>query len=73
MPNGALSSFVVLLLVVASLVWMAVDVTTRQSHGRPVVATLGPLTLETPGQWLSAGLLLWIVVFPLYVVARKPS
>ena len=46
------------------------DARTRQSEGRAVVATVGPVTVSTPGQWLLGCLVLWVFVVPLYLVAR---
>jgi hypothetical protein len=43
----------------------------RETEGRAVVATVGPLTLARPTQWLLGCLLLWVFVVPLYLVARN--
>jgi len=52
-------------------VWVYVDARRRDGAGRGVVAEVGPLKLATPGQWFVASLLLWVVVLPLYLVARR--
>jgi len=52
-------------------VWVLRDARAREAQGRDVVATVGPVTLSTPSQWLLGCLLLWVFVVPLYLVARK--
>jgi len=52
-------------------VWVFVDARSRSHAGDDVVATVGPITLGTPEQWLIASLLLWVFVVPLYLVARR--
>lgn len=52
-------------------IWIFLDAKRRSESGDAVVATVGPVTLSTPQQWLLAGVLLWIVVVPLYFVARR--
>lgn len=53
--------------------WVYVDARRRSNARRPVVASIGALVLETPIAWLLACLLLWVVFFPLYLVARSNS
>jgi hypothetical protein len=52
-------------------IWVVRDARTRQEQGRAVVATVGPVTLSTPEQWLFCCLVLWVFAVPLYVVARS--
>jgi hypothetical protein len=52
-------------------VWIVMEARARQAEGRPVVATVGPVTVSTPGQWLLGCLVLWVLAVPLYLVARK--
>jgi hypothetical protein len=62
---------VVLVLVVLTVdVFIFRDARARQSEGRAVVATLGPVNVSTPWQWLLGCLVLWVFVVPLYFVAR---
>jgi hypothetical protein len=42
-----------------------------QEDGTPPTARIGPLTLETPVAWFVACLLLWLLFFPMYLVARR--
>lgn len=51
--------------------WVAWDAAQRRRQGSDVIATVGPVTIERPQAWLLACLLLWIVAFPLYLVARR--
>ena len=67
-PLGPLSLLAVAL---ATDAWIFLDSRKRRASGRVVVATIGPVNLSTPEQWLLGGLVLWIVVVPLYLVARR--
>ncbi len=63
-----------LLIVVVILdVWVYLDAHARASRRQPVVASIGSLVLETPGAWMLACLVLWILFFPMYLVARSRS
>ncbi|HET7490111.1 MAG TPA: hypothetical protein VFJ85_19460 [Acidimicrobiales bacterium] len=61
---------VVLVTVLGIDAWVFTDAQRKQSSGTPVVATLGPLELTSPTAWLLVCLVLFVVFFPLYVVAR---
>lgn len=61
----------VLLAVLAVDVWVYTEARSRRARGQSVVATVGPVTLSTPEQWLLGCLVLWIFVLPLYLVARN--
>jgi hypothetical protein len=61
-----------LVVVLVSDAWVYSDATAHSKRGEPVAASLGPLELTTPGAWLVACLLLWIVFVPLYVASRNP-
>ena len=73
MSGSSLAPLLVLALVLASMVWVAWDAMRKRSQGADVVATVGPLTLDRPERWLIACVLLWIVAFPLYLVARRTN
>lgn len=62
---------IVLAGVLLSDAWVARDAALRHHQGTDVVATVGPVTIERPGEWLLACLVLWIVAFPLYLAARR--
>jgi len=70
--NGTWLAPVALLLVVLAFdVWVYGEAKVRQARGRSVVATVGPARLSTPEHWLLGCLLLWVFVFPLYLIARN--
>lgn len=59
------------LVVVAVDAWIFMEARTRAARGREVVATVGPVTLSEPEQWLIGCIAAWIFVVPLYLVARS--
>jgi hypothetical protein len=65
------AALVPLLAVVATDAWVFTDAHSRRAGGRPVVASVGQLTISTPEQWGLGCLVLWIFVFPLYLTARR--
>jgi hypothetical protein len=70
--NGTLVAPLMFLLVALAVdVWVFLDAKGRRDAGDDVVATVGPVTLSTPEQWLLGSVLLWIFVVPLYLVARR--
>ena len=73
MPQSAVGPLLFLAAVLASDVWVAWDATRCRASGNDVVATVGPVSLSRPEHWILACLLLWIVTFPLYLVARRAS
>jgi hypothetical protein len=68
-----LGSLALLVLVVVLDVWVYVDAQRRIDARRPVVASIGTLVLETPAAWFFACLVLWVLFFPMYLVARSNS
>jgi hypothetical protein len=62
-----------LVLIVVIDGWVYLDAQRRAEARRPVVASIGSLVLETPTAWLVACLLLWVLFFPMYLVARSNS
>jgi hypothetical protein len=61
-----------LLVLVATVdAWVFIDARRRRDSGDEVVASVGPITLSSPEQWLFGCILLWVVVVPLYLVARR--
>lgn len=63
-------SKVLWIVLVASSIWVFVDATTHRKRGTPVVSPTRHLTIGSPIAWAAGCLLLWIVVFPLYLVGR---
>jgi cytochrome c oxidase assembly factor CtaG len=61
----------VLLVVLATDLWVYADATANRERGTPVVFSFGNLKLGTPTAWFLACLLLWIVFFPAYIATRR--
>ncbi len=51
--------------------WVYLDAKRRSETGDQVIATVGPVTLSSPEQWLLGSLVLWVFVVPLYLAARR--
>jgi hypothetical protein len=61
----------VLAIVLGADLWVYADAKRRDELGTPVVVTIGPIEVGTPTAWLIGCLLLLIIFFPLYLVARR--
>lgn len=72
MDHGWIAPVTLVIIVLATDVWVYLDAQARRTAGRSVNASVGPVTFSTPEQWFWGCLLLWIFIFPLYVVARRP-
>ena len=70
---SAFTPVVVLLIVLLTDVWVYLDANAHLARGEPVVVTIGSLSLESPVMWFAVCLVLWILAFPVYVVARGRS
>jgi hypothetical protein len=70
---GWIPSLVVLAAVLGTDFWVYADARERQDRGRPVVLWLGNLRVSTPGQWLLACLVMWVVFLPAYLVGRSSA
>ncbi len=68
-----LGPLALLIMVVILDAWVFVDAQRRAQARRPVVASIGSLVLKTPTAWLLACLLVWVLFFPMYLVARSNS
>jgi len=73
MALGGLAPIVVLLFVLLTDVWVYLDANAHVARGEPVVVTIGSFSLESPALWFVLCLVLWILAFPLYMVARGNS
>jgi hypothetical protein len=67
----AAPAILVLLVVLATDLWVYADATTHRDRGAPIVFWFGSLELNTPTAWFLACLLLWIVFFPAYITTRR--
>jgi len=63
----------VLLVVVAVDLWIYQDAKAHRDRGRPVMVTIGSITIDAPETWLAGCLMLSVVFLPLYFVARDAS
>jgi len=63
----------VLLVIIATDLWVYTDARTRSERGSPVTLSIGVLKLNTPTVWFVACLILWILFLPAYIVARNQS
>jgi hypothetical protein len=73
MPRSSLAPLVPLLVLIASSAWVLQDARMHERDRRPVVVTIFGLTLEEPSTWAALCLVLFVVVFPMYLVARRAS
>ncbi len=62
-----------LLLVVAADVWVYLDARARQGTRHEVSATIGSMEIDTPQAWLLWCLVLFLIFFPVYLVARRAT
>lgn len=68
--SGAVGPLLAVLPVIASDLWVYEDARRRALAGAPVVLGTGAVRIATPMTWFVACLALWIVFFPLYLLAR---
>ncbi len=59
-------------LVAASDLWVYLDARRCAAEGSPVVLRIGAFAIDTPVAWLAGCVVLWIVVFPIYLMGRIP-
>ncbi|HVW33455.1 MAG TPA: hypothetical protein VHL53_13025 [Acidimicrobiia bacterium] len=69
--SGALAPVAAVVPFIATDLWVFEDDRRRALAGRPVALVAGPLRVTTPMTWFVACLLLWILFFPFYVLARS--
>ena len=73
MGSTALVALVPLLLIVAADVWVYADARSRQGTGREPGVRVGSLQVKTPEAWATGCLVLLVVAFPMYLVARREA
>jgi hypothetical protein len=61
----------VLLVVLATDLWVYADAAAHLERGTPIAFSFGGLELDTPTAWFLACLLLWIVFFPAYITTQR--
>ena len=62
-----------LVLVVAADIWVYADARSRQSAGREPGVRFGSLQVNTPEAWAIGCLVLFVIAFPTYLVARREA
>lgn len=68
-----LVALVPLFLVLAIDVWVYADARSRQGTGREPGLRIGSLQVSTPEAWAIGCLLLFVIAFPTYLVARREA
>jgi hypothetical protein len=69
--NALVPPLLVLLIVVASDIWVYADAKAHAQRGTHVVFSTRSFEVDTPEAWLLGSVLLWIVFFPLYLTSRN--
>lgn len=67
------SSLFVLIAWLMSIVWVYRDARARARAGRPVRLMAGWFQVTSADAWTAGCVILWIVFFPMYLVARYRS
>ena len=62
-----------LLLIAAADTWVYLDARSRQGTRREVSATIVSMEIDTPLAWLAWCVVLFVVFFPVYLVARRAT
>ena len=60
-----------MLVVAGASLWVLSDARSRTERGRPVVMTVGSVTVDRPEVWAALCLVLAVVFVPLYLAARR--
>lgn len=71
MDRGLATPLLLLAVVLASDAWVMWDASRRHQRHDDVEASVGPITLNRPEHWLIACIVLWVIAFPMYLVARR--
>jgi hypothetical protein len=73
MGSTALVVLVPLVSVIAADLWVYADARSRQGTGRGPGVQIGSLQVNTPEAWATGCLVLFVIVFPMYLVARREA
>lgn len=71
--TGLMTSLALLLIVIATDVWVYTDARRCAAEGSPVFLRVGTFRIDTPVAWLVSCVVLWIFFFPTYLVSRSRS
>ena len=66
-----MASFLAVLVVGMTSLWVLADAQSRLKAGRPVSVTIGGRTVDRPEVWAALCLLVVVLFLPLYLVARS--
>jgi len=69
--TALLAPLLVLLIVVATDLWVYADAKRCAAEGSPVLLRIGSFAIDTPVAWLVGCAVLWIFFFPMYFVSRS--
>lgn len=73
MDPVVLVGLVPLILVVSADIWVYRDAQARANTRREVEASIGSWRIATPETWLVGCAVLFLLIFPMYLVARRAS
>ncbi|MCW2787694.1 MAG: hypothetical protein JWP74_4211 [Marmoricola sp.] len=73
MASTALVAVLPLVLVIAADIWVYVDARSRQGTGREPGVRIGSLQVNTPQAWAIGCVVLFVIAFPMYLVARREA
>lgn len=73
MDQQATTALVLLALVATLDLWVYLDARARQGTSREVSVTIGSLHIDRAEVWVALCLVLFVVFFPLYLVARREA
>lgn len=71
-PN-TVGAAIALLLVAVLDAWVYVDARARQGSQLEVTVTIGSIRIDRPEVWTAGCLALFVVFFPLYLIARREA
>jgi hypothetical protein len=69
--SGLTGTAIALAVLIPLEIWVFVDARAHERRGRPVVARIGSLEVETAQQWLFGCVALLILFLPAYLNARR--
>ena len=73
---NAVLPLIALLVLAATVVWVHAAARRQADAGQPVVVAIGSLAIgslaiDSPAAWTIGCVVAWVIVFPLYLVARR--
>lgn len=68
---GLLGTLIALAILIPLDAWVYLDARAHVAAGRPVVARIGSVILETPQQWLTGCAVALFLFLPAYITTRE--